>query len=186
MDTFEKREKRDLELYKLFCENMGVSTDDIKTPKSKYSHYDIGHKGCFVELKNRERYPYDQYNDVYIECCKIEWLKDLYENYKDKGCKGSKLIFFYPHNDKVVVIDVHKIIWKNVIDGTYDCNNVYLWKTTQRMNRQTSVSKKDKVMKDVYAVPLPHHHQINCVKVYDLPRLGEEFKRLNDELGITV
>lgn len=175
MDNFERREKRDLELYKHFCKKMNVSTDKIKIPTDKFSHYDLGHNGYFCELKTREDYNYESFNDVYIQCDKIEWLKELYENYKEKGCKGSKVIFFYPSDNKVVVIDVHRIRWNMVIEGTYDCNRVYIWKTKKYMNKQTAVSKDEKIEKDVYSVPLPHHEKINCVNVYDVEGLYDTY-----------
>lgn len=188
MDEFEKREKRDLQLYKLFCESLGIviNDGDIKVPTDKFSHYDATHRKYFLEYKCRHDYAYDSFNDFALQSDKVEWLKELYENYKEKGCKGSKVIVFYPKSDKVVVIDIHRIIWKNVLEDVYDCNRVYVWKHKGTYNKYTTLSKQDKIEKEVYSFPLPHHEKINCVNVFDFPGLGNEFKRLNDELGIII
>lgn len=186
MDEFEKREKRDLALYKHFCRIMGASTDNIRVPRDKFSQYDACHNGYFLEYKSRESYTYSALTDVSIDEVKIDALKNLYEKHKDNGCRGSKVIVFYPLSDNVVVIDVHRIMWNRVLEGKYDCNNLYIWKHEKRFNRQTAVSKEDKVDKMVYAFPLPWIEQLGCVSVYNAPGLGEEYRRLNAELGISV
>lgn len=167
-------------MYKRFCESLGVSAENIKVPNDNFSRYDIGHNGYFIELKCRESYTYECFFDFWLEETKVNALQQLYIQWKQKGCKGSKAVILYPMSNKVVVIDINKILWNKVSEQKYDSNDVYILKAKEYMNECTAQSTKKKMQKMVYEFPLPHFRKINCVNVYDVDGLKDIYLKYNE------
>lgn len=180
MNQYKKKDMRDRCLYGYFLEKVfGMDCEDelerMTVPNDEYSIYDIIHRNSAIELKCLEDGKrLDSYAQYVIDAYKIDGLKKLI---KDKVFPKSRVVVFYPLDNKVMVININAI--------SFNCvNNCDYVRKVTKLCPKNSEDKNTKIKKEVYE--FQHHlpKLCRCVQYYDVPGLSDEYHRLNSDFDI--
>ena len=180
----EAKELTDRQLYEMFIK-MYNSDNNVKyelRPTKTLCHYDVlqyktdyARSTTFtslIEIKTREDYSYEQFDNTYFDKTKISYLLATQD---DTSADDTYIVSFYPKSDKVVIHKLSDIDWENV-KNTPNVNEVYVG--TKNATWCTTYSRDIKKEKEVVYFPLHKQQDNNITYVFKFPDLQRTYDEL--------